>query len=404
MSNTRASIKQRYLRARHNITHRRYFYDNACSRLTAFVKYEKWAQGKVDVGKPPRIIQFRPYEYLYLLKAYCLPYSLHLKSIGDDIMMNGQSINSIFTKLMDNPKQTLALRKSWDSYLCPVGICLDHSKFDGHYNEELLKIEHSFWRRLHGDDPLLDKILECQLDNRGYTQNGLKYKVKGKRMSGEYTTSDGNSLLNYLMLYTYCKASKINDFRIHVNGDDSIIIFENEELTKLLPLSFFNHFNMETEMDRAVNIFEELTYCQSSPVCVNGVWQLVKSPYRAISRGVLCEYKFNDCIDRYLSANGLCELAISSGVPILQAFALRMIRAGQLSRPLGSVDKRPARLCNNAQLRVKEITNETRWSFYRAFGIDPVEQVQVEQELVGHAKDYPYLLAYITKYQNFHLN
>jgi len=257
---------------------------------------------------------------------------------------------------------------------------------------------------IKGKSRELELLLKAQIKQGGYTQNGLKYKTTGHRMSGEYTTSDGNSLLNYAMLIVWCKQSNIEHYRICVNGDDSVVIIEREDFAKLKPLSFFNNFNMETEMDRAVTDFQRISYCQSSPIRVmkDGElkWYMVKEPRRSISRLCYTDYNHLNSLPRIISSIGLCELAISSGVPLMQAVALKILRAGELAKPLGGFNKYPAAISGN-DIEFKPILDVTRQDFEIAFGIDMLEQINTEASIAGYTNILPTEYNYITKYKRY---
>lgn len=407
MKNTRPHIRKRYQRARNNLRANRVSYSKLLSRLQAFVKYEKIPKGKVEDDKPPRLIQFRSYEYLYLLKKHLLGYALQIKDKeSGKKWKNGQPLFTIFTKTMDNHQTAQAIVDSWQMFNDPVAFCLDHSKFDGHYNVQLLKAEHAFWVRCFGAKPktkrLLDRLLADQISQKGRTASGLSYKTEGHRSSGEYTTSDGNTVSNTTMLTRWCEDSGVAGYRLHVNGDDSVVMMERRDSMKMLPLSYFNNFNMETTLDIIADQVQQISYCQSSPIRV-GVslrWTMVKNPLRSLSRLQYCDAKFKHCLGRYRLGVGLCELAVSSGIPIMQVAALYIISDAESDKPLGSVDKYPARMSGNKS-EATYILPETRNDFAIAFGIGVAEQHQYELAFAGKIRFTQNLKRILTKYKNF---
>lgn len=405
MDNTRPGIMKRYQRAYHNIWANRVNVDERCARLSAFVKWEKVDECKKFDNKPPRIIQFRSYEYLYELKSYILNHSLLVKNNKGDIRWSDQPIDTIFTKIYDQRTMAKIVRESWDSFKDPIAICLDHSKFDGHYTLEHLKISRHYWYNVIYAKHMRN-LLKLQRRNKGYTRHGIKYKMVGKRASGEYTTSEENTLINYAMLSTYCDVNGVLKYRIHVNGDDSIIICEREYADKLCGnLAWFEYLNMKTELDIATSNFCNIKYCQTSPIRDSrGDWVFIKDPIRAISRLSYSDKKYLHCIDRYLAGVGLCELACSAGIPLLQSFALFLLADSGLTRPLGSVDKIPAKLYSKVPLAIEPITMQTRLDFEEAFSIPVQQQIELENQMAGGLRIVPAIQAYITRYQNFHIN
>lgn len=401
IENTRSTIRKRYKTAYFNLRNRVVNISGKECVSKTFVKYEKIPIGKYEAGKPPRLIQFRDFTYVYSLKKQVLGHSLAMKSGADIEWMYGQQANTVFTKLYDSFGIARILFQSWSYFTEPVAICLDHSKFDGHYHTALLQLEHDYWLRLNPSREL-KILLQQQLVNRGRTMNGHTYKVNGTRLSGEFTTSEGNSVMNYAMLVTWLKESGIKSARVHVNGDDSVVIMENKEVGKLLPYSFFNNFNMETEEDRVVMDFRLISYCQAQPIRVvkDGelVWYMVKEPLRTMARIQYSDDRYLSIWQRYLSGVGLCELATNSGVPIMQALSLVLI--SQSLKPLGSVDKVPALHSGNLS-EVRHISDVTRVDYEVAFGITPSLQKEIEAALTGAVRSVPDLNATLLKYKLF---
>lgn len=393
-NNTRGSLQKRYRLAYNNIIDKRICYDEASPKLKAFVKFEKWNTDKIEGGKPPRIIQSRSYEYLYTLKSYILAYTLKIKTVKPTYQQ--QPVETILTKLHDQYGIARVLRENWDCFSKPVAICMDHSKFDGHYSKELLELEHCFWNKLF-NSRRLSKILRQQIKQKGRTQCGLEYKALGYRASGEYTTSDGNSLINYAMISVYLEASGITNYKISVNGDDSVTFIEVDDLHKLLPLTYFNNFNMETEMDRIAYDFRDISYCQTQPVRVIRdsveTWYMIKDYQRTVSRMQYAESKYLNCSDRYLAGTALCELACSSGIPIMQSFATRLFHMAN-TNPLASVDRMPAAMSGNT-CAILPIADVTREDFQYITGLDAASQKNIENAISGGIK------INISKYSNF---
>lgn len=406
MQHTRSNIKRRYKMAYYNIRNGRITTGAANPTIKAFVKYEKIPTSKMLANKPPRLIQFRSYEYLYQLKKHILGYDIRLKEHKDEMEFNGQTVGTIYTKMHDNYGIAAALRKNWDHFNDPIAILLDAGKFDGHYKKRNLTREHQFWRMVLTPTRALLNLLKNQIKTKGTSQNGIKFKADTNRGSGEYTTSDGNSVSMYSMLAAWLKDSGLlpNEFRISVNGDDSVVIIDRSNRNKLLPLSWFTNLNMDMESGGIVDNFCEISYCQASPIRVERdgklVWYMVSTPFRFMSRACYAPSEYLRCVDRYLSSVGLCALAQNAGVPIVQEFALAVLAHGNYDRPLGGFDRYPAVRSGN-EARVKSIHQVTRNDFEAAFGLSPQEQVVWEMGLAGSVKSNPGFKAHLEKYRNY---
>lgn len=405
MRHTRAKIRGRYKAAYDSIREGRVVTGAADSTVEGFVKYEKIPVGKLEDNKPPRLIQFRSFEYLYQLKSYILAFDIRLKE-ASDILWNGQNVKTILTKMHDNYGVAACLRENWDYFVDPVAICKDANKFDGRYKRKNLEAEHKMWLRMFRKPRGLRALLSAQLTTKGRTANGVRYKGEATRCSGEFTTSDGNGTSNYSYLALYCKASglKPHEFRICVNGDDSVLFVDRSNLHKLLPDTWFLNYGMVVETDRICDSFCEISYCQAQPIRVKRddqlVWYMVKEPHRAISRMCFAPSEHLNCVDRYLSSVGLCELAVSAGVPVMQAFSMRVMELGNFSRPLGAYDRYPALLSGNTPA-YKEIEPETRRDYEEAFGVSVLDQLEIEDALAGSLRTNPLFTHYTKKYTNF---
>jgi len=402
MQNTRPPLKKRYRDAYNTLRSRVVNISTKQETAKAFIKYEKVPISKYLSMKPPRLIQFREFTYTYSLKRQLLGHTLQVKDNNELRWHYDQPAKSVITKTMDSYGIAAAMRESWESFADPVAYCLDHSKFDGHYAKELLLIEHKYWKTLNRTR-LLSRLLDAQLVNRVRSANGLYWKVTGTRLSGEWTTSEGNTETNYNMIVTWLKESKIIKARVHVNGDDSVVMLERSEANKLLPLGFFRNFNMETELERVTDEFCKIIYCQASPIRVLNnnqvVWYMVKEPIRTLSRLQYCDVRFMPIVDRFLAGVGLCESAVNSGIPITQSIA--NLLALRSSRPLGSVDKGPA-LSSGNLIQHKMIQPYTRTDYERAFDISIQHQLEIESYCAGRIRSPTDLSKQLSKFSKFH--
>jgi hypothetical protein len=399
--NTRQSIYKRYVLARNNLNNRREYVGGKHASVQAIVKQEKMElkHDPITDQKAPRIIQFRSFEYLYVLKKLHLGYSIAVKKC--DNIWNHQPFNTLFTKNFDNPTSCNIMFSFWNRIPDPVAVCLDHSEYDGHKTEVALSAEHDYWRSIFTASRWHRKVLKAQLKNKCVTKGGIRYTVNGTRLSGEFTTSDGNGGDNGNMLDSYCTHSGLTIYFIFVNGDDSVIIMSRSEQHKLLPMSWFEKFNQKTKLDRVANDFRNIEFCQSSPIRIDGLWRWVKKPIRTMSRCALAPYKYIRCLDRYISGVALCELATNRGVPILQQWAKMLLSFGS-SKPLGSVNKFAARTSGVKDLTPTPISLETREDFSIAFDITIQQQLDFENGLAAVTLN-P-IEQTILKYKHFHLH
>lgn len=176
MNNTRSGIRARYRRAYYQLKQDRNILDNSFVRAKSFIKYEKMKINKIDA--PPRLIQYRDFKYLYLLKSVLLPYALYIKKADEQLY--GQRFSTYFTKTMKNDDLAGVLHQAWSDFTDPVGVCLDHSMFDGSITVELKRMEQRYFSECLSSK-FVYNLIGYQERNSVITQSGVKYKIKDRK-------------------------------------------------------------------------------------------------------------------------------------------------------------------------------------------------------------------------------
>lgn len=346
-------------------------------RVSAFVKVEKWERSQIDKRKPPRLIQFRTYPYCLEISRYLIP----IERIMWKYRMNGLPV---FAKGMNSFQVADLVVQASRLFRNPCFILADHSKFDASLSVELIEeVEIAFYKRF-SSDPIFLEALSKQLNNRCMTKHGIRYTCIGRKMSGEYNTSCGDSIVNLaIMLHAF------SGRRVHpiINGDDSIIVVDWDPS---MSVPDFTKYGMKTESEMVMDL-ESVEFCQSRPVEIReGEWRMVRNPVRALSRGVTSVKRYHGIAwAKLVNAIGASEMACNDGVPVMQEFARYMLRSGgKLTKAIleGEISRR-ARLERTLSPTPKAIQPCARLSFAKAFGIEPVVQVQLEQMLAAHTSE-----------------
>lgn len=268
-----------------------------------FVKHDKIPY---DTEKMPRAIQYRSAKYNLQLATYLKPFEHEFY----DLEGLGPSQTRVVTKGLNNKQIAELFIKKASEFDDPLFLGCDHSKFDSTVRVEHLRVEHSIYNRTYKSFTLR-KLLSKQIKNKGFTRQGTCYSIKGTRMSGDYNTGLGNSLLNRIVLESW--VSKIKH-EILLDGDDSIVIIETKDYKKL----DFNHFEkmgFETVVDMTNNILK-VDYCQKR--LLNGeVPIMMRNPIRALSHASVCLKNYSPCIyRRWINGVFECESACNGDVPI----------------------------------------------------------------------------------------
>lgn len=344
-------------------------------RVSSFVKVEKWPAEKM-LAKAPRLIQFRSYEYGCRLANWLAPLEEALWGYEEEGL-------PIFAKGKDSWAVASMLRGAWDQFVDPVAYLGDHSKFDSSIHWMWIAAEADAYVAAFPDDRPLRAILSRQVRNRCYTKGGVAYGIRGTKMSGEYNTSLGDTLINESAI-RYAFPSNI---RVVLNGDDFVVVTERGVVDQTEVVNRFKLCGFTTEIER-VDDFRLIKFCQSQPLRVGPTnqWRMVREPARAISRSTYSVRKYGGrAWRRLISAMAFSEDACSDGVPVLSAWADYLNRASGGEKPLPSQIEYRARLEKRvARERLSCVTETTRDDFEVAFGWSREQQVDAETWMSLH--------------------
>jgi len=351
------------------------------ARVSFFIKADKI---RTDEHKVPRGIQFRGARYTFSLGRHLRPFEEVLYGMKG----LGPTETRMVAKGLCQTERGALLRRKWDAFADPVAILLDATKWDAHVVPELLKMEHSCYKAKNHSAELA-RLLKWQLVNRGRSRDGLRYRVAGTRMSGDYNTALGNCMLNLVILTAWVRRTlRTNSQRLPVeflvDGDDSVLICEAWQGKLLAGNTKWINANCGMSMKSDVaKEFELIDFCQSRPIQLPEGWRMVRYPDRAISKGVISVRDRPDLWGRLAFAVGSCELALNSGVPILQDFALALQRVGDPKglRQLTDVEFRAKKQARLTGWGAQPITPAARVSFECAFGIAVEVQLLLEKAL-----------------------
>lgn len=364
--------KRQYIMARESLYETPLNSEDAKIRM--FIKADKSHEADY---KAPRAIQYRSKRYGLSWARYVIPMERALYSLMD------QSGSPICAKGRNAEERARDLRAKAATFARPLFMCLDHSKFDAHITPDLLQVESRFYQRLFGGSHRrsVRRYMRMQMRNQGSTKNGTQYYTPGTRMSGEASTALGGTALNILLLRAWLGRTR---HCMYVDGDDSVVIIEQADRTRLPDLSdTMLTMCMHTKLEQSTEVFEEVEFCQCRPVEVGGAWRMVRNPLRVLSRAGWSVLPMpSTLVKRWVRSVGLCEMILGRGVPILQ-------RLGELMAIRGSgryymTDKHyEARKLQHSIERVQplEVEYSTRLSFERAWGVDPQTQMLIEDTL-----------------------
>lgn len=350
------------------------------SYVKAFVKAEKLT----DPRKDPRMIQYRGPRYNIELGNYLKALEHDLYNVrGTGRLRQFFPSERMIVKGMTPVARAAHIHKMWGQLRGTVQLALDCSRFDGHVTEKLLLAEHSVYLKCFGNDPLLQRLLYWQRNNRGYTRDGVKYTVVGNRMSGDMNTALGNCVMMIAMIGAAMKrlGVKPRSFRLADDGDDCCLLVDGEHADRVIAgiTDIFREFGQDLKVERVIRSLEEVELCGCKPIRVGGVRKMVLAPRRAIGKSrLMLKYRSPKFQRDYVATVGECLLALHSGVPVLQAHACALMRVGtQLKfRPRSWAYK----LAHHPdQATTSPVTQDARYDFFAAFGICVEDQLAYER-------------------------
>jgi len=347
------------------------------------VLYPELSSEKVPV---PRLINPRTPRYNSMLGPYTIACEHQVyHNIGE---MFGKPC---IAKGLNFTKRAQLLRDMWESFVDPVFVGQDASRFDQHTGELALGLDHAVIQTHFPGDTTLKWLLRQQLRNVMYARTGdgeMRADLEAMRMSGDMNTALGNCVISAAMIWQWLQRKKIKAYAI-VDGDDAGCIMERKDYDNYMSgaQEYFLSFGYNMVIEEAVDVFERIIFCQTQPVWVGDGWRMVRNVKRALNNDYagyqqMCRTAY---VKQLFYAIGSAGLSLASGVPILQEFYLMGMRCGEKSRRCKFMELQISGLQYAADKEGKRkaaaITEDTRWSFARAYGILPHEQVALEEHI-----------------------
>lgn len=354
------------------------------SKIRAFIKFEKLPLENKRLV--PRVVQPRSPEYNVLVGRYIkaaehVVYENLACMCRDDLPVVAKGMNSY----------TLGdiIAKKWGRYTHPVCVGFDQSRFDQHISKAMLKFEHKFYQ-LHFHSRELFRLLQEQLQTRATIMcpDGIIKYVSVGRCSGDMNTGCGNTILQCSMMFSFISNQPFTKWpSLMVNGDDSFVICEAEDLHLLRPFSeFCRELGFVLKVEEPVNTLERISFCQMNPVFNGEQYVMMRSFPKCISKDTFTTKNITkETYLPYFAAIGDAGLSLHKGIPVLQAFNQYLISFSNDRVDLNAQDMYGwwNYWTNNLSPKAVEITEEARVSFYNATGVLPEHQIAIEERFLS---------------------
>lgn len=367
------------------------------ARVKAFVKNENVFFKESD---KPRMIQFRDPVFLaHMLGAY-KPLE-HAFYHGRFLFNRHQKFTC--AKGLSPLGRMKVIDQMVKSVEDPHVIDMDGSAFDAHVGPKALALEWKFydmaWKEAGYSSEVraeLRAMGRAQLRNKCYSrcEDGVvKYTVDGNRMSGDLNTGNGNSVLQSIYIASAMMELRVPEahWRMLVDGDDSIIVLSGKyvHLASELP-ALMSKFQQDVKMGKPTRVgpdsMEAITFCQSRPVLIDGKWRLVRDPHK-VYNGYKMQtvwYRSVEESRRFFATVAGPEMIYARGTPVHSALFEMMHRLSGDAKPLDVISRKFwLRSCEGleSEIPTSAVTGATRESYFKAFGIAPLEQIRIETRL-----------------------
>lgn len=323
--------------------------------VKSFVKAEKLQIQQKDGD--PRMIQARSAVFNLAIAQYTKAVEHALYSLQDPAL-NGILQTPLIAKGRNLKMRAADLRSLWDLMEDPVAVSLDLSRWDMHVNELLIKeVMHKGYLSLM-NEPLLEHMLTFQLNNKCFTEHGLKYTNPSGVTSGDMTTALGNCtavcaivmtfrmiivktaitrgdyvrelrqrkpLLNPFLDLVYSHVSKLAPIRelemlIYDDGDDHVLLVERrlyEMVAELLP-PFWEELGHSLKIEGYTDQFHQILFCQTKPTrTAKGSWIMAPDPYKVVATSTVVSGKNLENPKKYLKTVWRARAILHQGIPLL---------------------------------------------------------------------------------------
>lgn len=337
-------------------------------RVSAFVKFEQSPESTIG-EKVPRLIQFRGPRALAKLSTYFAPleHALYTMQFNGSPLYakyhNAGGRGNIIARMLHPGRMLLGL---------------DHSRFESHIRGKLMDLEHRFYKWVYHQDADLNRMLAWMRDNHVSARSSYSWKCRDTRMSGDYNTSLGNNIVNTIVMMAFAIHHGCErDIQIYLDGDDSVVSISDKTYHDM-DLSVFPKIGMTTKLEDRAYIPEQVQFCQARPVRTDTGWVMMRDFRRTLSRrsSTIRQYA-SDAWAAYARGVVLGEMASSRGVPVLEAYAVKL--KSELGE--GRVIEEPE---YDNKCRSDEsfgVSDTTRVSYALAWGIAPSDQISIEEHI-----------------------
>lgn len=309
--------------------------------------------------------------------------------------------NRVVAKGLNSFARGRLIAGKWSRFKNPCAVMADASRFDQHVSLMALRREFAFYLTLATcpqERKEMEMLLNMQLIGKGVGRaedGSVKFQTSGGRKSGVPNTGGGNTLLMCVMFLAYVRSIGL-DCEFVNDGDDCVVIFERGslDLVESTMAGYFLRKGFTMVCEKAVFELEHVDFCQGSPVWTPEGYIMVRNPRTALVKDTISLSKFESerHWKRWMASVGDCGLSLAGGVPVMQEYYQCLKRNSEGAKRFGKGPQQPGggleHLSRGMRREYGTIAEQTRYSFWLAFGITPAEQLATEHLYAGVRLDY----------------
>jgi len=310
----------------------------------------------------------------------------------------GGSRTRVVAKGLGPKERANLIKRKFDQFVDCVCFEVDGKAFEAHVTSGQVNSEHSIYLSAYSGSSELNRLLSYQKFS-GTTSSGLKFSRPGGRASGDFNTGMGNSLLMLCSVVSILKRKSIK-FDILVDGDNALIFCSRCDLDCVL-LNFYqdvlDESGHELTLEKPCTVLEHVRFGRSAPVYLGHRlgWTMVREPWSVLS-GAGSSHRWlreRSFARRWLSGVFMCELSLAVGVPVLQSYAVSVLKqVGFSNKKLPDAALADYRHVGARLVGLDVVVDpcgDARESFERAFGLSPSDQRIFESmgARVGHPSE-----------------
>jgi hypothetical protein len=367
------------------------------SEKDAMIKFFIKAEKTNFTEKPdpaPRVISPRTPEYNLMLGCFIRACEHKIYQAIDLIwdptghvktVMKGYNSVNMASRIVDSVDDVKS--RSVDGNFHAVSM--DASRWDQHVSVEALKKEHYVYNSLF-KDPQLAWCLRQQLTTTGTgwfvdpqtkEEVKIKYFRSGGRCSGDMNTGLGNVLLACGLMHVATR--EFDSPNLINNGDDCVVLFTTQGFAKFKTAqdAFVQQwtdwgFTMKFESNpMSTCCIEQIEFCQMQPICVGGKWRMIRN-LQSLSKDAFIIGKDKRVVEMWMHQVGAGGSKYAAGVPCHMAFydAMPRSKVTHKYKYNNQYFRKKLDWLSEGVEESRDVEDSTRHSYWRAFGVLPIDQ------------------------------